>query len=122
MASVNDYEMDRIQNAWTENDVSTANAAVTVTRTAATGKHHCVVKVDASFSDVLGTGLLTIKFGTVTKARKYVHGSGAIDFSEFGYENPVVSELVSATLAAGGSTYIGCVTMTGYSTAVKAGD
>lgn len=122
MANINDYEMDRIQNAWTENDLSTANAPLTVTHPGAIARHNCVVKVDASFNNVLGTGLLTVKFGSVTKGRKYIHGAGALDFSEFGYEDPVANEAVSATLEAGGSTYVGCITMTGYSTGVKAGD
>jgi hypothetical protein len=114
--------MDRIQNAWTENDIGTANADLTVTHGATIKKHNVVIKVDASFSDVLGTGLLTVKFGAVTKGRKYIFGAGALDFSEFGYENPVANEAVSATLTAGGVAILGCITMTGYSTGVKAGD
>ena len=122
MASVADYEMDRIQNAWAENDLGTANADWTVTRAARAQHHNVVVKVDASFSTIDGAGLLTVKFGTVTKGRKYVFGAGALDFSEFGYEDPVANEAVSATLSAGGTGILGCITMTGYTTAVKAGD
>ena len=122
MANINDYEIDRIQNAFTENDEGTANADLTVTHPAITQRHNVIVKVDASFSDVAGTGLLTVKFGSTTKGRKYIHGAGALDFSEFGYENPTANEAVSATLSAGGAGITGCLTMTGYTTGIKAGD
>lgn len=120
MAHLNDYEIDRIQKQWTENDISTAGAAVTITHAAVAGVSHAIMKVDASYSDPTTSGLLTIKFGSVTKGRKYIHGAGALDFSEAGYENPTANEEVSAVLAAGGGVVVACLTMTGFSTTARA--
>lgn len=123
MSALQDYEMDRIQKSWSATDKSGANAAVTVTKsTPRATDHNVIVKVDASFSNILGTGLLTVKEGSRIVGEKYIHGAGALDFSEFGKENTTAGEDVSATLSAGGSGYIGCVTMVGYTTGSRADD
>ena len=119
MAHLQDYEIDRVKRSWTEPGTSTAGAELTVTHAAIAGDHHSVVKCDASYSDPTISGLLTIKFGSVTRGVKHVHGAGALDFGEFGLENPTANDAVSATLAGGGGAVVGTITLTGVTTGAR---
>lgn len=122
MAHINDYEIDRILNGWTMTEISAANTAITLTRAAEVGRHHVIQKVDASYSDVTVSGLVQVKFGTTVIGSKNCHGAGALDFSEFGREDPTANQVLVVTLAAGSGGATGTLTVSGYTTGPRAGD
>jgi len=73
------------------------------------------VKVDASYETSTTSGLLTVFSGATIIARKYIHGAGAIDFSDNGRMADNASEAMSAQLAASGTAGTdGTVTMSGF--------
>ncbi len=117
MAHIDDYIADKVQHAWSEPGNATG-ALLTVTHAAVALRCHAVVKVDASYSVSTVSGLLTVFFGATEIGRKYIHGSGAHDFStDVGYLNPDANVAVSATLDSGGGGVVGTVTISGYETA-----
>ena len=120
MAHYIDYLIDQVKNSWVEDNEGSANTAETQTHNAETGRHHVFLKCDASFSSSTASGLLQIKFGTTVVMQKYIHGAGAIDAGDLGFQNATINSLISATLAAGGSGVTGTVTLTGYSTGPNA--
>jgi len=114
-----DYLIDSVKNSKVDIDTA-SNATVTVTRAAVTGRHHVILKCDASYSSSTASAELTLLFGTTVIARKYIHGAGAIDFGFLGFQNPTANQLVEAQLAAGGSGVTGSITFTTYSTGPNA--
>ena len=120
MANIRDYEIDIVKNSSVQTNQSSADTELTVTEAAVTGRHHVVVKCDASYSSSTASGLLTIKVGTTTIGLKSVHGAGALDYGILGFQNPTVNSLISATLAAGGAGVTGELTLTTYSTGANA--
>jgi len=66
------------------------------------GYRNFILKVDASYGLATTSGLLTLKSGLTVICSKYIHGSGAIDFSELaGFSAVNENEGMTATLAAG---------------------
>jgi len=117
MANYMDYMVDKNQHGFTEPGNATG-ALLTVTHAAVALRCFAVVKVDASYSVSTVSGLLTVFFGATEIGRKYIHGSGALDFStDVGYLNPDANEAVSATLDSGGGGVVGTVVISGYETA-----
>ncbi|MEM0444199.1 MAG: hypothetical protein QXJ73_08605 [Candidatus Caldarchaeum sp.] len=47
-------------------------------------------------------------------AKKYIHGSGALDFTYKGLKALSRNQAISATLSSGGAGITGVVTITGY--------
>jgi len=98
------------------NGVSSANAAVTATQAAATGKQHCIESVTVSASGVAlaAAVLCQIKDGTTVIDQFYLGlQPGAITVPLNGYR-ATVGNLVSATLAACGAGILGTVSIRGY--------
>jgi len=119
MANWIDYVIDSVKNS--EVTISTAsNATVTTTVAAVSGRHHVILKCDASFSSSTASAELTLLFDTTVIGRKYIHGAGALDFGFLGFQNPTANQLVEAQLAAGGSGVTGSITFTTYSTGPNA--
>src|SRR5262245_53535291 len=116
MAGMSDYWTDVVKGSWVEKANATALLATatrvaegdsaitpsaTTLRESAGARHHVVVKVDASYSTSTQSGLLQIKFGTTVVAEKHIHGAGALDFGQLGFQNPTSNQAVSAELQAG---------------------
>ena len=120
MAHWIDYLIDSVKNSQVDTQQSSADTAQTVTRAAVAGRHHVILKCDASYSSSSASGELTLLFGTTVIARKDIHGAGAIDFGFLGHQNPDVNELVEAQLAAGGTGVTSDITFTTYSTGPNA--
>lgn len=117
MAGHMDLFIDRFQHSWSEVGNATA-AQLTVTKAAAALRAHAVVKVDASYSVSTVSGLLTVSFGATEIGKKYIHGSGALDFAaDPGILNPDANETVVAVLDSGGGGIVGTITMSGFTTA-----
>lgn len=120
MAHWIDYLIDQVKNSWVEKGESNDDEAITTTHAAVVGRHHVGVKFDASYESSSSSGLLQITYGTTIIAHKDIHGAGAIDFGDLGFQNSTVNSLISATLAAGGAGVKGHLTLTGYSTGADA--
>ena len=120
MAHWIDFLIDSVKNSQVDTQQSGSDAAQTVTRAAAVGRHHVIMKCDASYSSSSASGELTLYFGTVTIARKDINGAGAIDFGFLGFQNPDVNEKVEAQLAAGGTGVTSDIVFTTYSTGADA--
>lgn len=117
MASYMDLLVDKAQHSFSEPGNTTAGI-LTVTHAAVAGRCHSIVKVDASYSASTVSGLLTVFFGATEKGRKYIHGSGALDFSaDVGLFDVTPNEAVSATLDSGGGGVVGTIVISGYETA-----
>ncbi len=111
-----DIQADRLQNSYSEIGDATG-ALLTVTHAAVALRRFAVVKVDASYSVSTVSGLLTVIQGTTTIGTKYIHGSGALDFStDVGFICPE-NTACSATLDSGGGGTVGTIVMSGFSTA-----
>lgn len=120
MAHWIDYLIDSVKNSQVDTNQSSTDTALTVTRVAISGRHHVILRCDASYSNSTASGELTLLFGTTIIARKDIHGEGKLEFGFLGYQNPDVGELVEAQLAAGGSGITGDITFTTYSTGPNA--
>jgi hypothetical protein len=116
LAHILDHLLDVVKNSWV--DTAQVTGLNKVTHIAVAGRHHVICKVDASYASAAASHELRIYFdtgaGRVLKARKHIHGQGAIDFGVFGLQNPTVNQAVEAELDADASA--GDVTFTGYST------
>ncbi len=116
MPHLSDYQIDLVKNSWVEVDTDD-NSISQAVRAAAPGRRHVITKVDASYDTDTTSGELTVLFGAVIVARKFIHGAGAIDFGVYGLQNPDVNEIVQADLAASGTGgIVGDVALTGYTT------
>jgi len=120
MAHWIDYLIDSVKNSQVDTQQSSADTPQTVTRAAVAGRHHVILKCDASYSSSSASGELTLLFGSTIIARKDIHGAGAIDFGFLGHQNDTVNQLVEAQLAAGGSGVTSDITFTTYSTGPNA--
>lgn len=118
--SLYDLEFWKFKGAVLDDDLQT-NALATATLAApGAGFRNRVVKVDASYETSSTSGLLTVKSGSTTIARKYIHGAGAIDFSDFGFAALAGDEAISAELAASGTAGVdGIVSISGFKTPDK---
>lgn len=117
MAHSLDLLIDKYQHAYSEVGDATASQ-LTVTKAAVATRCHAVVKVDASYSVSTVSGLLTVSFGSTEIGRKYIHGSGALDFgTDAGYMNPEANEAISAVLDSGGGGIVGTIVLSGYTSA-----
>lgn len=96
-------------------DDSQVNAVATGTLAVpGAGWRERVLKVDASYSTSSTSGLLTVNLGT-NSFTKYIHGSGAIDFSDMlGHPADSLNTAITATLAAGGAGITGTIVIQGY--------
>jgi hypothetical protein len=115
MAFLDDYRIDSVENSWTAVDQKTA-AQATATKAAEPSRCHVVCKVDASYESSAQSGEVTLYFGLTLVARKAVHGSGAIDFGDYGLQASATNQAVEARLTAGAGGIDGDVTMIGYTT------
>ena len=117
MANYMDLMVDKYQHGYSETGNATA-ALLTVTKAAVSNRCHAIVKVDASYSVSTVSGLLTVYFGTTEIGRKYIHGSGALDFgADVGFVNTESNEKLEATLDSGGGGVVGTIVLSGYTTA-----
>ncbi len=106
--------IDYIENTWVEFAKSSDDTTNTVSHAAEAGKRHVVTKVDASFETSTTTGILTLKFGTIQKGGKDIHGAGALDYGTFGLLNPTANQKIEAELPAGGANEHSHITMSGF--------
>lgn len=121
MAALEDYLIDGVKNSIVSVPTPADNAITTATHAAQPGRHLIAVKCDASYSSSTTSGELTILFGAVIIARKFIHGAGALDFGFLGHQNRTVNQLIEAKLAASGTGGVtGSVTFTAYSTGPNA--
>jgi hypothetical protein len=109
-----DLELWKFKGATRAHDKQT-NAVATATVVAPGAEYrNRVVKIDASYSSSTVSGLLMLKSGVTVIAEKYIHGAGALDYSDFGIAALARNEAVSAELAAGGAAIVGTVTLSGF--------
>jgi hypothetical protein len=107
-------ELAMAENVVKADALATA-ALATATLTAVVAHRLRLMKVDASYELSTQTGLLTVKSGTTTIFRKYIHGSGAFDFAELsGVPANAIGEAMSAELQAGAAGIDGTVSLTGF--------
>lgn len=117
MAHLQDYLVDKVQHSFTEPGNATGSL-LTVTHAAVALRCFSMVKIDASYSVSTVSGLLTAFFGSTEIGRKYIHGSGALDFAtDLGHLNPDANEAISATLDSGGGGVVGTIVISGFETA-----
>ena len=114
MAHIDDWRVDRIFNGWTLTDESPADTELSLVKIGEARRHHVIEKIDASYSDVLVSGLLTVKFGKKVITKKYIHGAGALDFPGFGLKTMNANEPVVVVLAAGTGGATAVLTVAGY--------
>ena len=121
MPHANDLVVDKYEHGWISPGDTTA-AELTVTKSGVAGRAHAVTKVDASYSSGAVSGLLTVTFNGIT-AKKYIHGSGALDFSaDVGYLDATAGNDIVAVLANGGGGIVGTIVMSGYTTSPRPED
>lgn len=113
MPTITDYEISPFRSSWSVVAEATS-ADATATIPAEPGKRHVLVTVDATYSSSSASGLLTVQSGTTVIAKKYIHGSGALDFTYKGLKALSRNQAISATLSSGGVGITGVVTITGY--------
>lgn len=113
MATRADFEHAPFKQSWSVVAEAT-NANAVATRAAAAGMRHVLVTVDATYSSTSTSGVLTVEFGSTVVAKKYIHGSGSLDFT---YKGLIAdkNQSIVVTLASGGAGVTGIVTITGYS-------
>lgn len=114
MAHIDDWRVDRIFNGWTITDESPPDTELSLAKIGERARHHVIEKIDASYSDVLVSGLLTVKFGKKVMAKKYIHGAGALDFPGLGLKTMNANEPVVVVLGAGTSGATGVLTVAGF--------
>src|SRR3972149_7078881 len=102
-----DLELWKFKGAFLAQDTETNALAVATVVAPGTEYRNRPVKVDASYSSSTVSGLLQIKSGATVIAEKYIHGAGALDYSDFGIAALNRNEAVSAGLAAGGGALVG---------------
>jgi len=114
-------EMDKLadlegQNAaaWIEPGTSGANAEITVTKAAESGKRHYVVGVVATYGAAGASGILDLKEGGTTKISGYAKDTVPLVIMLSRPYKAAVNTAVSATLAAGGANAIGKVNLIGF--------
>ena len=107
------FPWERILTGWSITSLEVDNAVATATQAGVSGKYQAIRTAEASYSNRNNSGLLTVTIGATVVARKYIHGTGAIDFGIEGIPG-ATGEGVTATLAASGTPGVtGAVMMTG---------
>ena len=116
MPVIFDSEIDRAFYGWTLVGESEPDTELVLIRPAEVNRLHVIEKIDASYNDVLVSGLLVAKFGEVVVGKKFIHGAGALDYPGYGRRSHRVNEPLTVSLGPGVEGAKGTLTVSGYTT------
>ena len=118
MANIVDVEVDRTFYGWTLVGESELDTRLVLVKPAEVGRVHVVERIEAGYSDILMSGLLTVKFDEVLIGKKPIHGVGTLDYPGYGRRSPHVNEALIVVLTAGSEGVRGILTVVGYTTGI----